>query len=246
MSSALLFFLICASFLVLIAKKTRIAALFSFLTVMWFVFNGFGFLPELLLTELQSAPHLTSPEWKQRNLIILLGGGKTAWTADGGFGTKFNAVSRVLEAARLYNSCKNSSASSCRIAISGGDPTNDKVSEAFIMSRELTDIGIPQTDLILEDKSYSTFQNAKFLGQILKPAEFDQIFLVTSGYHIKRSQMLFSHFGIQCTPAPADRLNVRGRMLTSSGQNFLFADLALHEYAGMLQFYLYNLLGWNS
>lgn len=244
MITAALFLLICASFLVLILKKTRIAALFSFLTLLWFVFNGFGFLPELLLSELQTAPRATAPVWKQKNLIILLGGGKAPWPAADGFSTKILAVPRVLESARLYQLCK-ATANDCRIIISGGDPSRDKISEAQIMARELTESGVNPVDVMTEDQSNNTYQNAKFVAEKIRPADYDTIYLVTSGTHMSRSQILFSHFGINTTPAPADFLSARGRHLTSSGYNFLLADLASHEFVGILQFYIYNWLGLN-
>jgi hypothetical protein len=34
-------------------------------------------------------------------------------------------------------------------------------------------------------------------------------------------------------------------LLKWRGYNFAIADLAVHEYAGILRYYIYNLLGWN-
>ena len=114
------------------------------------------------------------------------------------------------------------------------------------MARELSEIGVPLDDISTEDLSKNTYQNAKFLAAVIKPAAYDQIYLVTSGFHMQRSLILFSHFGIRANPAPSDRLGVRGRKLTSISQNFLYADLCLHEFGGIVQFYLYNWYGGNS
>jgi uncharacterized SAM-binding protein YcdF (DUF218 family) len=76
--------------------------------------------------------------------------------------------------------------------------------------------------------------------------KYEVIYLVTSGYHMSRSQILFSHFGVQTLAAPADLFSVRGRSLYSSGRNFMMADLGAHEFVGILQFYFYNWMGWNS
>ena len=59
-------------------------------------------------------------------------------------------------------------------------------------------------DIILEDRSRDTFENARFTNQICVEMGYKNPILVTSGYHLKRSIMSFERFGTKVTPFPAD------------------------------------------
>jgi uncharacterized SAM-binding protein YcdF (DUF218 family) len=68
---------------------------------------------------------------------------------------------------------------------------------------------------------------------------------VTSDIHMKRAKLFFDYFGINPVPAAATH-EEPAVSLWPSGYNLLLTDMAMHEYLGMLQFYLYNLFGLNS
>jgi uncharacterized SAM-binding protein YcdF (DUF218 family) len=131
------------------------------------------------------------------------------------------------------------------ILVSGGDPAKHLISEAEVMQRELGELGIPAESILLEAKSKNTYENAKFASAMLHVQKRDTYVLVTSGFHMKRSLLYFSHFGIHPIAAPSDRLHRLRTWLPLSYHAFL-TDLAWNENIGILQFYFYEFMGWNQ
>lgn len=70
--------------------------------------------------------------------------------------------------------------------ILSGGPANENVnkSEASAMYEYLVNIGFDKEKLILEDKSYSTVQNAKFSVPIVKELGVEIVIVCTSAYHL--------------------------------------------------------------
>lgn len=70
---------------------------------------------------------------------------------------------------------------------------NFNVTEADQMAQWLIDNGLNKDRLIIENKSSSTVQNAKFTYNILrkKYKDIDKIAIVTSDYHIERGSLLY-------------------------------------------------------
>lgn len=228
----------------LFLKKTRfvIALMNVFIIAVFAV--GSGMVPSALLDGLQTHRFLKGFDWKAgRTAIVLLGGGTVRGPSGDDIHSNIAAHSRIHEAARLYYECKTVT-EDCHILPSGGDPLKNGASEAEVMSRELQEIGVSADDILLEPKSNNTFQNAQFTSEILRDQHFDHTLLVTSGFHLKRALTYFEHFGIIAIPAPADQLNAV-RSIKPLGYNFLLADIALHEYVGLVQYKIYNLLGRN-
>jgi uncharacterized SAM-binding protein YcdF (DUF218 family) len=79
---------------------------------------------------------------------------------------------------------------------------------------------------------------------VLSAHPVDQVFLVTSGIHLRRSLLYFGHFGIRGQPVRADFVSAMLSPIPLS-YNFLLADLAIHEYVGVLRYYVYQFMGWN-
>jgi uncharacterized SAM-binding protein YcdF (DUF218 family) len=139
--------------------------------------------------------------------------------------------------------CKHA-AKACVVITSGGDPIRAGVSEAKVYGDVLMSAGVDPADLVLEGRSLNTWQNAQFCAQWLESHPQDQVVLVSSGFHLRRSVLYFSHFGIHAQAVRADYLGAQVSPLPQA-YNFLAMDLALHEYAGLWRYRIYNLLGWN-
>jgi len=153
------------------------------------------------------------------------------------------AYSRILKGLELYLECKHA-AKKCIVLASGGDPTESGVSEAKVYGDALIRAGVDPADLVLEGRSLNTWQNAQYCGAWLDAHPQDQVILVTSGFHLRRSVLYFSHFGIRTLPVHADYVDAHAGPVPQA-YNFLLMDLALHEYAGLWRYRVYNLLGWN-
>jgi uncharacterized SAM-binding protein YcdF (DUF218 family) len=241
---AALLFLLIAALLLLLRKRSQAAILCLILSCLLLLLVGQGWLPNLLMRKLQSVPPLAEPEWKDRNAIVVLGVGAVRWP-DGAFLTShLLGFSRLYETLRLFRKCKQAG-KLCSVLTSGGDPGKNGTSEAEVMKRELTEVGVPASDILIEKNSSNTFQNAQFASEILKHQHFGKVVLVTSGIHLRRSLMYFSHFDVKASGAPSDRLEPHLSLIPVS-YNFSFTDLALHEYYGFLRYWFYNLVGWNG
>ncbi len=92
---------------------------------------------------------------------------------------------RIRQAAELY---KRGQAD--YFLISGG-LLYWNVTYADIMRRHAISLGIPNKVILIEDKSDSTYENAKFSLEILKEKGIKSIILVTSPTHTRRASRLF-------------------------------------------------------
>lgn len=224
-------------------RKTAISAIF--LALFSFLIIGNGLLPAILLKRLQ-APfvNLSLPEWKNQNAIVLLGVGTIKLPEIDKVVPTITAYGRIEETAFLYLNCLKSH-KKCLIIISGGDAVKTSKSEAEIYRDALLNLGINNSAIKLEDRSMNTFQNAEFTSVILKKNKIDETVLVTSGIHLKRALLYFSHFGIAAKPALADYLEAKFSIIPLA-YNFAMTDFALHEYLGTVRYYLYNFFGLNN
>src|SRR5258707_6484323 len=239
----ILFFLLASvSFALLNRRRSTAIAITA--TLIAFEAVGSGLIPSFLLEPLQSKSIVTdNPIWGERNVIIVLGDGNARLPSQSIVRPSILAYSRILEAIRLYILAKKSD-HQCTILISGGDASGTGVTEADDYRAEMVQLGVADTDILLERRSMNTFQNAEFSGAILREQRFDKLFLVTSGLHLPRALLYFSYFSIYPTPCAADYI-VPPVSILPTGYNFTIADLAAHEYIGMLRYYIYNFLGWN-
>lgn len=242
-SFILILFIIVIILLLIKHIKSGIATL-GF-TLICFLLIGNGLIPSILLKQLQ-APFvsLPKPQWKSQNAIVLLGAGAIKLPITNTIHPTIVAYSRINETAHLYFECVKDH-NKCTIIISGGDALKIGRPEAMIYRDVLLSFGINNSDIELEPNSMNTYKNAEFTSALLKKSQFDQVILVTSGIHLKRALLYFSHFGINAKPALADYLAPQFAVIPL-GYNFAMTDFAIHEYLGIARFYIYNFLGWNK
>jgi uncharacterized SAM-binding protein YcdF (DUF218 family) len=150
---------------------------------------------------------------------------------------------RLVKALEVYQTCKRVN-QVCFVLISGGDPQHHGASEAAVYGARLRQLGVPAEDLVLEERSLNTFQNAQYTAAMLRNHPADQVLLVSSGLHLRRSLLYFGHFGLEPQPVRADFVSAMRSPLPLS-YNFLVTDLALHEYVGVARYVVYQHMGWN-
>jgi uncharacterized SAM-binding protein YcdF (DUF218 family) len=118
---------------------------------------------------------------------------------------------------------------------------NDK--ESIEIKAYLMNIGFKSEDVIIEDKSRNTFENAKFTKELLDSLKMKGPYImVTSGFHMKRAQQCFRKFGIESTPYSTDRYS--GEMIFELEKLFIpntaciqAWDVLLHEFFGFVVYY---------
>ncbi len=220
-----------------------LAASLAALAALLFVLIACGPLPRWLMHELQ-APYALRPalRWAPSNAIVLLTGDAVSVPA-AGVEPSADAYARIAEAAVLYRQCRLAGAS-CRLLVSGGDPSRLDTTLAASYAVVLRGLGVAGDDLILESRSNTTWQNAEFCRPLLAALGAPKVWLVSSGYHLRRGVLYFSHFGIFATAVRADywRPNIS---VWPSSLNLVLTTIAVHEYLGIARYYVYNALGWN-
>ena len=83
---------------------------------------------------------------------------------------------------------------------SGGQGGDETVSEAAAMADYLKEKGIPESDIILEDKSTTTMENLENCKAIIDAREGRKYTaLVTSNYHVYRALRYCRKIGLKCT-----------------------------------------------
>jgi uncharacterized SAM-binding protein YcdF (DUF218 family) len=210
----------------------------------WLLAVGLWPLPQWLAGRLQDAyPSQVQAPWAARNAIVLLGAG-TALVPGGGVETPSVAYGRITRVAILYGACHRTGAD-CKVLVSGGDPLHHGQAEADVYAAVLRGLGVPATDLIIERRSNTTWQNAEYSRPLLQAYRPQRLLLVSSGIHLRRSVLYFAHFGLHPQPIRGDYLHALHAWLPMAANAALF-DASLHEYLGIARYYVYNALGWNA
>jgi uncharacterized SAM-binding protein YcdF (DUF218 family) len=94
----------------------------------------------------------------------------------------------------------------CTGGITGRENTR---SEASACSELLRAAGVPEEDIVLEDRSRSTEENAIYANQIMQAHGWHSALLVSDSFHLFRANWLFNQRGITVYPSPvmADQVN---------------------------------------
>ena len=130
------------------------------------------------------------------------------------------------------------------IIVSSGKVHKDRIAGAPIVKRVLMDLGVDENQIILENKSRDTFENAKYSKEICDKMGFISPILLTSAYHLKRSYWIFEHFGMNINPFPAyftthENPRYSWYSFLPRYNNLANISKALHEYLGLIYYKIY-------
>lgn len=106
------------------------------------------------------------------------------------------AKPRVDTAALLYH------AERAPIIILSGAALDGSISEAQTMANVLEEEGVPSSALILETRSFTTYENAAYTAEEIEKRDIGHILLVTSALHMPRAMAVFHKQGIAAIAAP--------------------------------------------
>lgn len=102
---------------------------------------------------------------------------------------------RLDKAIEVYRS----DPSATKLIPSGGKGSDEDLSEAEAMKGYLLEQGIPESDIILEDRSTTTLENLQFSKDIIDSFEGRKYTaLVTSNYHVYRALRYCRRVGLKC------------------------------------------------
>lgn len=105
------------------------------------------------------------------------------------------------------------------------------------VKRCLIALGVSPNEIILEDKSRDTFENAKFTREICVRSGYKNPILVAPAYHLKRSMMSFEKAGMKVLPFPVGFKSKQDRQYAWRDYlpgNFRDLSIAIKEYLGLV------------
>ncbi len=194
-----------------------------------------GATADRLIFSLESA--FPVPADPKGDVIIMLGGGALAKADDmSGSGVLGpGTLERMVTAARLQRRLN------IPILISGGSVYPEDTAIAPLTRRYLMDLGIPENQLIVEDRSRDTYENALYSSQICRKRNFRAPLLVTSAYHLKRAKYCFDLFHLKVTPFPSALTTwpdktVHWKDYLPSANALSRTSAALHEWLGLIYY----------
>ncbi len=128
-------------------------------------------------------------------IVVLSGGLRKGAPELGGDTIGEDTLERVRRAAQLWRETR------LPLLVSGGRPPGAEKTLAETMAEALErDFDIPVS--WQEDKSLTTFENAKFSAQMLGAAGINSIYLVTYATHMPRAVEIFERWGFRVVPVP--------------------------------------------
>jgi len=185
-------------------KKPRMAGIHLLLaTALWVLSTAP--IAALLMQGLESDFHI--PANPKGDVIVLLGGGMIPAVPDLS-GTGFpngDMLGRIVTTARLQKK------TDLPIIISSGKVLKNTAAGAPVDKRILIDLGVEPGDILIDEKSRDTYENALYTKAICKKMGFSAPILVTSAFHLKRSVYAFRKQGLPVIPFPAYRYSADGQ-----------------------------------
>lgn len=133
----------------------------------------------------------------------------------------------------------------CPIIVSGGQGSDEHLSEALAMKRYLVALGLSEQRIFLEDKATSTRENIAFSDKLIAdllssdaltsdtitaPLKPPIVLVITSDYHMRRVTLLAKQAGWLALPVPAhhtpqDKLELVPRELLALSKDLILSAI---------------------
>jgi len=129
-------------------------------------------------------------------IVVLSGGARDLTWVPAGPEPSESSLDRLVTAVQLARKHH------LPLVITGGsgEPAAGGVREADAMADTAVKLGFPAHDIIIENRSRNTWENAEAVKKLL-PGK--TIILITSAFHMRRSVAMFKKQGFSVLPAPA-------------------------------------------
>jgi uncharacterized SAM-binding protein YcdF (DUF218 family) len=155
-----------------------------------------------LFANLWRYPYTELPAGKTYSCVIVLGGFSGTGGPDGGH---FNTNSdRFIQGVKLKETGQAS-----HILITSGNSSlmhqKDGFVEADWVQTQLKQFNIPDSAVLIENRSKNTIENAAFTKKLLESRHLKPPYLlVTSDFHMRRSMKIFQKQGLDVVPYPCN------------------------------------------
>ena len=232
--------LLIGLFLLWFTRRQRLGKIIQTVAVALLLLLSYGPVPNFLLGRIESThkPLLLSAnseagipeELSAAKWIVVLGGGhKSDFNKTAATNLSPSTLYRLVEAVELHRKLPNS-----RLVVSGSDVFRLD-SEAAAMAKVAEGLGVERQNIVLEEQSNDTEEQAVFIKRIIGG---DPFILVTSASHMARAVALFQKQGMSPRPAPTGNRIVEGTLMPRDYYphpgNLENSEVAVYEYLGML------------
>ncbi|MCW7480858.1 YdcF family protein [Leptospira kanakyensis] len=146
-------------------------------------------------------PPVNIAELPKSDVAIVLGGMIQTISAHPGRPELSDSADRLTDAVRMYKAGKVK-----KILFTGGSGLlfANTYREADLAKELFLDLGVPEKDLIWENNSRNTYENAVETKKILQDKKIESAILVTSAFHMKRAAGCFQKQSISFVVYPTD------------------------------------------
>jgi uncharacterized SAM-binding protein YcdF (DUF218 family) len=112
---------------------------------------------------------------------------------------------RINHAIDLYRSGKVR-----KIIFTGGQGNKDELTEAAEARQFAVKKGIPEEDILIEDRSHTTYENLVNAKQLADTNGLKKILIVSDPIHMKRALTMASDIGLEAYPSPTPTTRYQG------------------------------------
>jgi uncharacterized SAM-binding protein YcdF (DUF218 family) len=134
---------------------------------------------------------------------------------------------RIKKGIELYN--KNISSK----IIGTGSAVKNEYIEAEIIKKELLKAGIPEKQIICENKARSTWDNIKYLKEIMEKEHLNEVVIVSNPAHVRRASIYAKKFDIKHT---VEESNIPNEI-----PNIFLGIIYLYIYYGITKYIIRNI-----
>ena len=233
--TVILLILLLGFIILALTRKQKTGKILIFLGILLFGGLSYPWIPDRILMPLEyrNSPLLDPSQLSGIRWVVVLGGGHVSVpNLPASSQLSEHSLFRLVEGVRIHRKLPGS-----RLILSGGGAFDPK-SDAAVMADAAVALGIERRDLVLEEASLDTEDQARLIHRIVGRQRF---VLVTSASHMPRSLALFRDLGMDPIPAPTDYLVKQREEEGKTGplrffprpDNLLKAEIAVYEYLGL-------------
>ncbi len=177
-------------------RKYRRIFFFTAIGVLWFFSNAFIYSTVLRAWEIRPVEKASLEDQYEYGVVL---GGMASFDEDYDRLFFHESVDRLMQLLDLYFEGRID-----KIVIAGGNPNIvfKERKESLAIRDYLVKMGIPSGDILVEDESRNTYENAANTAELLG-ADGRKIILVTSGFHVRRAKACFEGVGFEVDAYPA-------------------------------------------
>lgn len=212
------------------AKSAKVKRRLGIAAIAIFLFFSNPFILTRLVNAWQPEPVQLAASAHYSAGIVL--GGYASFDRNGR-GLFNNASDRFIQTCRLYKLGHIQ-----KILVTGSTIREGQPEEADFVQKQLIVLGVPPQDILVEDSSRNTFENAVFSKRLLGLSGLRPPYLlITSALHVPRAMSVFKKAGLMVVAYPAN-YTVRDKRIS-------FLDVILPD-AGVLEqweFFIKEIVG---